>query len=251
MKLEYVPLLQLQRDLYRLPRGFERFREYIRTMVDPDSGDLNLPLVAMNPMGKDHLQPFLDRLLELGAEREAASAAAHAQHVLEGQAGAFKVCLVVSDDLLGGWTNRYTAEFGHRFSEKPFHKRGWITGLLWTSETYMLDQVREEVLLSIFRAAYILDHGYARTLGEMLAQEGHAMAMAGATDPALDPEDLAYTGEVLDPCLGATDQPTLIAALYGDPAAHQLGYRPLGLSTRAGLALALQRGRSKDYDRTR
>jgi len=32
MKLEYVPLLQVQRDLYKMPRGFERFREYIKTM---------------------------------------------------------------------------------------------------------------------------------------------------------------------------------------------------------------------------
>lgn len=33
MNLEYVPLLQVQRDLYKLPRGFERFREYLRTML--------------------------------------------------------------------------------------------------------------------------------------------------------------------------------------------------------------------------
>ena len=34
MKLEYVPLLEVQRELYRMPRGFERFREYLRTMID-------------------------------------------------------------------------------------------------------------------------------------------------------------------------------------------------------------------------
>lgn len=51
MKLEFVPLLQVQRDLYRMPRGMERFRAYIQTMVDPETKDLQLPLVAMNPMG--------------------------------------------------------------------------------------------------------------------------------------------------------------------------------------------------------
>lgn len=31
MTLTHLPLLQVQRDLYALPRGMERFREYIRT----------------------------------------------------------------------------------------------------------------------------------------------------------------------------------------------------------------------------
>ena len=62
MTLEYVPLLKVQRDLYDLPRGIERFREYIQTMTG-GGDELKLPLVAMNPMGKDHLPPFLDRRL--------------------------------------------------------------------------------------------------------------------------------------------------------------------------------------------
>ena len=40
MTLTFVPLLQVQRDLYGLPRGMERFREYIRTMTDAATGDL-------------------------------------------------------------------------------------------------------------------------------------------------------------------------------------------------------------------
>jgi hypothetical protein len=38
--------------------------------------------------------------------------------------------------------------------------------------------------------------------------------------------------------MSATDHATLIAALFGDAAARELGYRPLGLSPRAGVALA-------------
>lgn len=239
MNFEYVPLLQVQRELYSLPRGFERFREYLRTMVDAGTGDLKLPLSAMNPMGKDHLPRFLDTLLGMDAEREAARAAAEAQSTLQAEPGGYKVCLVVSDDLVGGWTNRYTSEFGCRFRQKAYYKRGWIVGLLWTSETYALPQIREEVLMCIYRAAYIQRHGYARSLGEMLAQEGDAMARAGSTAPALDGDDLAYTREVLASYLQKTDHPTLLAALYGDTAARQLGYEPLGLSPRAGLALAL------------
>jgi hypothetical protein len=53
MKLEFVPLLQVQRDLYRLPRGMERCRAYIQTMVDPKTKDIQLPLSLMNPIGND------------------------------------------------------------------------------------------------------------------------------------------------------------------------------------------------------
>ena len=64
------------------------------------------------------------------------------------------------------------------------------------------------------------------------------MRMANASTPALDADDLAYTREVLAPLLDADDKPTLVAALFGDDAARDLGYTPLGLSRNAGLALA-------------
>src|SRR5712692_3952042 len=104
MKLEYLPLLGVQRDLYRLPRGFERFREYIRTMTDPESGDLRIPIVAMNPMGKDHVPALLDELLALDADGVAAGAVAAAAPSLADVPGEFRVTLVIADDLKGGWT---------------------------------------------------------------------------------------------------------------------------------------------------
>jgi hypothetical protein len=241
MVLEYVSLLQIQRDLYKLPRGFERFREYIATMVDAETKDLKLPLVAMNPMGKDHLPVFLDALIAIDADAVAARAVADTAPALAHDPGAFKVVLVVSDDLKGGWTNRYTSELGHRFDEKPMHRRGWITGILWTSDTYTAAGVADEVRLCIHRAAYIQRHGYARTLGEMIAQEREAMAHARVEGPQLEPDDLEYTRQVLEPYMPRTDRATHIAALFGDEAAKQLGYEPLGLSPRAGLALAAQR----------
>jgi len=239
MKLEYVPLLRVQRDLYQLPRGFDRFRDYLRTMIDPDTADLKLPLVAMNPMGKEHLPQLLDRLLAFDADGVAAQATAEAQAALTAQPGTFKVTLVLSDDALGGWTNRYTSEFGHRYGEQSYYKRGWTTPLVWTSETHTPELVRKEVLTCLYRLAYIQQHGYAHTLGDLLAQEGAVMALAGATAPTLDSEDREYTREVLAPYLHATEQPTLIVALFGDTAARELGYPPMGLSPRAGLALAL------------
>jgi hypothetical protein len=238
MLLDYVPLLQVQRDLYSMPRGMSRFREYLRTMVDPVEQDLKLPLVAMNPMGKEHLPVFLDQLISFNADDVAAEATVTAANALHDEPGIFKVCLVVSDDLKGGWTDRFASEFVHRFHEVGFHNRGWITGVLWTSETYSPEHVRDEIALSIFRAAHIQQHGTAHTLGQMLAQESLAMRFAKSPPPTLEADDLEYTYEIISPLLSNTDRPTAIAALFGDPAARQLGYSPLGLSPRAGLEMA-------------
>jgi hypothetical protein len=246
MTLTYVPLLGVQRELYAMPRGMERFREYIKTMTDAETGDLALPLVAMNPMGKDHVPALIDDYLALGAEQIAEDAVKQAGALAVAD---FKVALVVSDDLKGGWTNRWASEFSHRLESAAIHKRGWLVGILWTSEPASAQNVHDAVLTSIYRAEYLQTHAAPRTLGEMLDQEGYAMARAGCTTPQLDDDDLAYTRSVIAPQLGATDRATVIACLFGDPAAKALGYPPQGLSERAGLAMALSHARTETVSR--
>jgi len=245
MKLEFVPLLQVQRDLYRMPRGWERFLAYLQTLVDPETKDLKLPLSAMNPMGKDHVPTLLDQYLAFDADGLAARAVAEAESRLSNVEGEFKVALVIVDDAMGGWTNRYSNELTARSGSKPLHRRGWITGALWTSETPSEQATREETLTAVYRAAHIQQHGFAATLREIMAQEGYAMAMAGCSKPSLDEDDLEYTRAVIAPNLDTKDYPTIITSLFGDAAAASLGYAPPGLSERAGFALALRDARTK------
>ncbi len=245
MRLEYVPLLQTQRDLYRLPIGMDRFRAYLDTLVDKDADDIRLPLSGMNPMGKEHVPAFLDALLAMDADNAAAAAVERAHTAIACPAAGperFRVCLVATDDLLGGWTNRYAVELRYLLGERDLHKRGWLTVPLWTGETYTKAKVAASVLACIHRTAYAHRHGYPETLGDVLGQEAAVMAAIperGALGAALDAEEAAYTAEALRPLSGASDAPTLIAALFGDEAARQLGHPPLGLSPRAGLALAI------------
>ena len=239
MKLEFVPLLQVQRDLYRLPRGMERFRAYLKTMIDPETNDLKLPLSAMNPMAKDHAPALLDRYLAFDADGVSARAVAEAESRLSNVVGEFKVTLLIVDDAMGGWTNRYSSEMVARSGSKPLLKRGWITGALWTSETPSAQAAREEALTAIYRAAYIQQHGFAAALREIMAQEGYAMAMAGCSKPSLDDDEIEYTREVIAPNLDSKDYPIIITSLFGDVAAASLGYAPAGLGERAGFALAL------------
>ncbi|MGD1855583.1 MAG: hypothetical protein ACFB2W_15175 [Leptolyngbyaceae cyanobacterium] len=247
MKIELIPLLKLQRDLYDVSNAQKRFDLYLKTMLNTDASDADLlPMVAMNPMGKEHIPKMLDTLLAINAETEAAhTIATVADSFREDEdSDTFKLGLVVVDDLMGGWTNRYTCEFDHRFRVEHNLKRRWLTVMLWTSETPSVQKVREETLVTLYRTRYIRQHGVAHTLQEMLRQEGYAMAMSDCQQPTLESEDIAYTWEVISSHLSTQDHPTIMACLFGDRAAHLLGYTPQGLSDRAGLAAALAQYRS-------
>jgi hypothetical protein len=240
MELEFVPLLQIQRDLHRIPRGMDRFQEYLRVMLNDQNSDVRLPpLVMMNPMGKDHVTAQLDALLALDTDRVAARAVEEASAHIRDLSGTYKIGLVIADDAMGGWTNRYASEFGLFCVSPAALKRRWLTGVLWSSELPGALAARQAVLTAVYRTAHFLRHGPACTLRELITQEGYAMAMAECTQPTLEPDDLAYTSEVIAPHLEARDQPTLMGCLFGDTAARSLGYPLQGLSLCAGLALAL------------
>ncbi|MGI8550714.1 MAG: hypothetical protein ACR2PL_07995 [Dehalococcoidia bacterium] len=106
MKLELVPLLQIEGDLHDIPRGRERFERYLRVMTG-GTDDMLLPLAFMNPMGKEHVAAALDSLLAIDAEAVAAQAIVEAARRLARVSGSLKVGLVIVDDLGGGWTDRY------------------------------------------------------------------------------------------------------------------------------------------------
>lgn len=246
MKLRYEPLLRVQRDLCMVPRGGERFHEYLRVMTSAEGEALALPRVDSNPMAntQGHLLDRLDALLALDAEGVAAAATAEAEAGLAVEPGDYAVTMVVYDDWADGGRspNRYAAEMIARFRQKAYYTHGWVVAVLWASERYTPERVRQEVVAASLRVAYVQRHGYAHSLREILDQEGCALRGAGVSTPALAAEDLAYTRGVLEPYLDHTDAPSLLPALFGDRAAHELGYPPLGLSEGAGLALAIADG---------
>ena len=240
-----------------MPFGLERFREYLRKIWNCYEADFELlPLIMANPMGKGHVTVLLDQLLELGAEGIAAAAVRKASAKLEDIPGEFKAAIVVADDLMGGWTNRYDYEFALRFGkgrdsdrtrlvnatklERPsWTKYLWATGVLWSSELPSAAAVREAILTAVYRVAIVHRVGLPLTLRDMLFQEGQVLAMAGCTTPALEEDDISYTREVLEPYLDSCDMRTCIECLFGDAAGRTLGFTPRGLSPQAGLALAL------------
>lgn len=237
MELMLQPTLQVQCDLHAVPRGFERFRAYIAALVG-DGDDLELPLVSMNPMGKEHIALLLDTLLAFDAEQVAQAEIQAIAPTFAALPGRLALALVATDDVLGGWTNRYFSETSLRFDLGQLLKRNWAVVPIWSSEQWTPERIRAETRAAVYRSAYARRHGNARTLGERLRQEGLTMRFAGIAPPALDADDLAYSCEVLAHYADSSDYPTIIACLYGDEAAREVGYRALGLSPRAGYTVA-------------
>src|SRR5262249_39494859 len=105
----------------------------------------------------------------------------------------------------------------------------------------------EAVLTAIYRLAYVLAHGTARTLRDRMAQEGFSLASANCPGPLLDDDDLAYSREVIAAYLEAQDMRTTIQCLFGDPAGKTLGFPPSGLPSQAGVAVARADAREQPY----
>lgn len=243
MNLQYVRLLHIQRELYRLPRNLERFQSYLRTMLTPDRKDLTFPpLVYMNPLAKEHVPALLERYLGLGAEEVGAQVTEEMTQQLQNFEGDYQIGLVLIDDQAGGWTNRAACEYALCFPEKrpshPSARQRWLSAVLWTSEEPSTQKIRDALRQCLCRWAYQTVYGCALTLREKLAQEGYVLTQAGCQEPYLEEDDLEYTRIVLSDLLDATDMRTAIECLYGDEAASSLGFTPRGLSPRAGLAFA-------------
>jgi hypothetical protein len=243
MKFELVPILEKLRDLYLIPRGPDRFQAYIDLATAGATATKDIPyppLITVNPMAKEHALEFVESWIALGAEDVARTVLEEANTRLEsvGYSQTVKAGLSVLDDLKGGWTNRTFNDAAKFKVGESLEKTGWLCVPVWTSEIPKLEELRTVVLESAFRAAFVVQHGDPKSLREMIAQEGFVAAFANRS-LEFDADELEYSRAVIAPHLDSTHQPTMIACLYGDEAAKELGYPPLGLSKNAGFQVAL------------
>ena len=248
MRLTVYPILSRLRALYEVGvrNTLDRYWAYKALMVD---GPEFLPLTDFSPMGQR--QPgYLDALLAMNAEDEAAALCRDLETELAACPLNFRVLLVVVDQPNNGWTQRWLTDADWRFRPQrvPQSTAGpqglpWITVQLWThvppTARYLRSQLRGAVMRAVWRA----EHPEPATLGEMMRQEGAALHFGEerfADEPLpLDPDELSFTREVLVPLRASRHWPTCFAALYGDEPAREVGFPPLGLGRLAGLALAV------------
>ena len=243
MKFEFVPTLEKLKDLYGIPVGPARFQAYLDTVVGgaQRSADVLLaPLVQANPMAKAHALECVERWIALGTEDRAREWLEEVQTRFAEVTfnGTVKVGFTVLDDLKGGWTNRFFNDAARFKTGETLERTGWVSLPLWTSEVPMLDSLRPLVLEGAFRAGYGTQHGDPQTLAEMLRQEGLSAQFAGRV-LEFDAAELEYSRAVLAPHLCSAQQPLTYACMYGDDAAREMGYAPLGLSRYAGFQVGL------------
>lgn len=252
--LEYVPLLRQQRLIYDHPLGSSRFQTYLDVMTE-GTGEMVLPLAGFNPMGKPHVAEALDALLAIDADAVAADAMREAEERLgpwpDSQAApTLRVALVLLDER-GGWSNRPIEEANAlRGSVAPLLKRRWLPVYHHAADDHYPDRVRADVLAGIYAFRALATLATAPNLRAMMVLHGFAQTFAGSITPRLDPDDLDYTRRVIVPFLDAdaqTEFPTILACLQGDAAAQRAGYTPLGLSPRAGQALALAQAQESGF----
>ncbi len=236
MKLNLLPMLEVQRDLHRLPRGPERFKSYIQTITG-GKDEIQIPLVGMNPMGKEHVASLIDELMSWDAESFTQEILQELAPDLSFLSYELQLGLVLTDDLKGGWTNSILTDYAQRFENDYDLKHGWALVPIWTSQSWSKEGLRLAILTTLYRTLYKLRHGLPETLAEMLRQEGLASVFAGEI-LTLEPELLDYSKEVITPHLASAHKPICVACLYGDEAAASVGYSVLGLPEKAGFALA-------------
>jgi hypothetical protein len=244
MNIIVEPILKDLRAIYHLQGVMERYWAYVNLMTKA-RGEL-LPLGDFSPMGKRQAE-FLDALLEMQAEEVARLACDKMKSEIS-SSEVFRVMLVVVDEPKNGWTHRYLTDAEWRFTariqdcSKPAAGKRfdrWVSVNIWTTDDQLkpslpTTQNLERLIRSaVFRAHLQMKHGYPMNLSQMMRQEGLAMRFAGESVD-LEISEIERIGDIIEPLVQSEDFPTNFAALYGDDAAISVGYKPLGLSQRAG-----------------
>ena len=245
VKLTVHPILTQLRGLYDMGERntSERYRAYKRLMVD---GPELLPLGDFSPMGKRQPE-YLSALLAMDAEGLAAMYAAEVEAGLNDIQADFRLMLVVADQPNNGWTQRWLTDAAWRFGpeKRPGQTptRRWITVQLWTHLPLTPDYLRSQARGAVMRAVWQIGPGLPVTLETHMAQEGAALRFGGglfAGQPlSLEPDELTYTRQVLKPLCQSVHWPTIFAALYGDEAAIEVGFPPLGVGKLAGFGVGM------------
>lgn len=241
MQFEVLPVVETMLALYQLPRNQRRFQEYLRRLRGTTRDDLVLPLGYFNPMAKDAVAHQLLALREAGAEptMRATLAALNQSPALPADpVTVLQVALNLADDAHGGWTNRSTTDYASRFQLRALVKRGFVVVVCWTSEVVDAALLSQRTREAAWRTVAWLRHGTPRTLHEHLVQEHFVHTHAGPLPPPPDAANSRVRAAYREH-RDSTSTAVILAFLYGDAAATELGHPPLGVGTGApGLTFA-------------
>jgi hypothetical protein len=222
MTFELLPILDIMLNFYQKPRGNERFQEYIKILRGNTKDDLVMPIGGFNPMAKEHILDKLNELKTLSAEKiiQEVLEKLNEKKLIQNEK-IYKIALNVSDDLLGGWTNRFTTDFDSKFKINALVKRQFCTPIFWTSESYTEHLIRQRTFEYALRTIYWLNKPKPNTLKEFVEQEQFVIQNSPVSIQMSQSESLKnfYLKH------SESDNYHLIFNFfYGDEASNQLGF---------------------------
>lgn len=232
MRFTVLPVLDTMIDLYEKPRTVERFQEYIKMLQGDTKGDLAFPISGFNPMAKEHVLDHLRELKRFGAEQIMEDALADVNKKFGDRFSnrKIKVALNVSDDLKGGWTNRYTSDYDSKFKMNGLISRDFCTPVFWTSEKIIPEDLKERTLEYVFRTIHWLTYPRPVTLKEHVLQEIYVSRHTEAKIEE-DSGDFSKMHHFYIQHENATDHSIIFNFFYGDKGSLSLGFPTYGLKS--------------------
>lgn len=229
MTFQITPILSQILTLYNQPISFDRFQEYLKILQGNTGNDLEVPIAGFNPMAKGHALEKLDELITLKAEQIATEAVSEVNDKWKDKLNneTFKVSLNLSDDLKGGWTNRFTSDYDSKFRINALVARKFCTPIFWTSENFTEEIIRERTLEYVYRTIYWMTDPKPETLRQHIEQEVFVAEQVGVKtdDPAFD---FASADKFFNEHRDDDNYNLVFNFLYGDAACRSLEFSTFG-----------------------
>lgn len=224
MTVRFVPTLAFMADVYR--RSTEGGARSERFLAYTTAAREGTPVHGYNPMTSKPVGATVDALLAIDAEAVAAAAADDVASTL-GHTDDELMHFTVATP--GMWTDRLATEVEHRLLAKD---PGGV--LWWFDDVADVTAVESAARAQAARLVSVRRHGPPQTLRAAVAQEGAAAAASGL-EPRVDDAAAA----ALDVLGDDTGLPSMVAFLWGDDGAREMGFTPIGLDAGVGIAHAV------------
>ena len=223
-----MPTFYKMLELYGQPISRARFDNYLALLQGNTNNDIELPVSGYNPMAKQHVFDKLAYLKSLKAEEIVVATIADLNGKIRDSSDhqIFKVAINLSDDLQGGWTNRFTSDYDSKFRTDALFKRHFCVIILWATEEINADIVQQRTLEYCYRAIYRKNHPKPLTLVDHIAQERF---VAASLYPSLPKTENQHLVSFYNEHQQTTNYSIIFNFLYGDEASASLGFPSFGI----------------------
>jgi hypothetical protein len=230
IRFELLPVIDTMIELYQKPLSVERFKEYLNILNGGDSAELLVPISGFNPMAQDHVLQALTELKKLNAEDIANEELLkiNEEVPLDPHASIFKVALNLSDDLKGGWTNRFSSDYQSKFKISGYFSRNFCLPVLWTSDIFSEELIRERVREYVFRTIYWSEFSKPETLRDHIFQEKFVAEKLGSIS-SITLNQFAELSTFYNQHKLSEEYHVIFSFLYGDKASISLGNANMGI----------------------